>query len=156
MSDDDKDQSSETAESAEAGIHMHVFGRTDVGQIREHNEDNFLVADLTRKSRSLMEGDRRQVVGRRGTVLGVCDGMGGAAAGEVASQLAVDIIYERLTEGEPPLEKDELARRLVNAVEDAGGPNLQRGAGGSDTPRNGHDGDHRRASRRDSLRSPGG
>ncbi len=120
MSDDDKDQSSKTAESAEAGIHMHVFGRTDVGQIREHNEDNFLVADLTRKSRSLMEGDRKQVVGRRGTVLGVCDGMGGAAAGEVASQLAVDIIYERLTEGEPPLEKDELARRLVNAVEDAG------------------------------------
>ena len=43
-------------------ILLHVFGRTDVGQIREHNEDNFLVADLTRKSRSLMEPDRRQTV----------------------------------------------------------------------------------------------
>ncbi len=123
MSDDEKDDSAEpngTAESAEAGIRMLVFGRTDVGQIREHNEDNFLVADLSRKSRSLMEGDRMQTVGRRGTALGVCDGMGGAAAGEVASQLAVDIIYERLTEGEPPLERDDLARRLVRAVEDAG------------------------------------
>lgn len=28
-------------------IHVNLFGRTDVGQIREHNEDNFFVADLT-------------------------------------------------------------------------------------------------------------
>jgi len=101
-------------------VRVHVFGRTDVGQIREHNEDNFLVADLTRKSRSLMEPDREQVVGERGTVFGVCDGMGGAAAGEVASQLAVDIIYERLGDGEPPTTHNDIARRLVRAVEEAG------------------------------------
>ncbi|MCA9627518.1 MAG: serine/threonine-protein phosphatase [Myxococcales bacterium] len=101
-------------------IRIHLFGRTDVGQIREHNEDNFLVADLTRRSRSLMEADRHQVVGPRGTVMGVCDGMGGAAAGEVASQLAVDIIYEKLVEGEPPNDRDELARRLVRSIEEAG------------------------------------
>jgi protein phosphatase len=104
-----------------AGIRVRLFGRTDVGQIREHNEDNFLVADLTRKSRSLMETDRSQNVAERGTVLGVCDGMGGAAAGEVASQLAVDIIYEKLTQGDAPLHHDDLARRLVTAVEEAGG-----------------------------------
>jgi protein phosphatase len=102
------------------GIRITVFGRTDVGQIREHNEDNFLVADLTKQSRSLMEQDRQQFVGERGTVLGVCDGMGGAAAGEVASQLAVDIIYEKLVEGDPPVDHDDLARRLVFAVEEAG------------------------------------
>lgn len=105
---------------ASSAIRIHVFGRTDVGQIREHNEDNFLVADLTRKSRSLLESDRHQVVGQRGTVLGVCDGMGGAAAGEVASQLAVDIIYEKLTQSDAPTDRDDLARRLVQAVEDAG------------------------------------
>lgn len=105
---------------ASKAIRLHVFGRTDVGQIREHNEDNFLVADLSRKSRSLLESDRHQVVGERGTVLGVCDGMGGAAAGEVASQLAVDIIYEKLTQGDAPTSRDDLARRLVQAVEDAG------------------------------------
>src|SRR6185503_18366541 len=104
--------------SSSAGIRVRLFGRTDVGQIREHNEDNFLVADLTRKSRSLMESDRVQAVAERGTVLGVCDGMGGAAAGEVASQLAVDIIYEKLSQGEPPNHHDDLARRLVNAVEE--------------------------------------
>jgi PPM family protein phosphatase len=103
-----------------SGIRVKLFGRTDVGQIREHNEDNFLVADLTRRTRSLMEADREQVVGERGTVFGVCDGMGGAAAGEVASQLAVDIIFEKLTQGDPPQHHDELARRLVHAVEEAG------------------------------------
>ncbi|MGE3672313.1 MAG: Stp1/IreP family PP2C-type Ser/Thr phosphatase, partial [Polyangiaceae bacterium] len=105
---------------AAGDIRIHLFGRTDVGQIREHNEDNFLVADLTRRSRSLMEADRQQTVGSRGTVLGVCDGMGGAAAGEVASQLAVDIIYEKLVDGEPPRDRDDLARRLVRAIEEAG------------------------------------
>lgn len=104
-----------------SGIRVRLFGRTDVGQVREHNEDNFLIADLTRQSRSLMETDRQQIVGDRGTVLGVCDGMGGAAAGEVASQLAVDIIYEKLSLGDAPRNHDELARRLVNAVEEAGG-----------------------------------
>ncbi|HYO93158.1 MAG TPA: PP2C family serine/threonine-protein phosphatase [Polyangiaceae bacterium] len=101
-------------------VRIRLFGRTDVGHIREHNEDNFLIADLTRRSRSLMESDREQVVGAYGTVLGVCDGMGGAAAGEIASQLAVDIIYEKLTEGDAPADHNELARRLVHAVEEAG------------------------------------
>jgi serine/threonine protein phosphatase PrpC len=101
-------------------ITLNVFGRTDVGQIREHNEDNFLVADLTKKTRSLTESERRPTVGNHGVVLGVCDGMGGAAAGEVASQLAVDIIYERFIDTDPPSDHDVLARRLVRAVEAAG------------------------------------
>ena len=105
---------------AGAQIVVTLFGRTDVGQIREHNEDNFLVADLTRKTRSLLEADRTFGVGPHGTVLGVCDGMGGAAAGEVASQLAVDIIVERMAEGGPPANRDEFAHRLVGAVEAAG------------------------------------
>ncbi len=101
-------------------ICIRLFGRTDVGQIREHNEDNFLVADLTKGSRGLMEVDRAQTVGARGTVLGVCDGMGGAAAGEVASQLAVDIVYEKMLSGSPPGSRDELAARLVGSIETAG------------------------------------
>lgn len=101
-------------------IRVRWFGRTDVGQIREHNEDNFVIADLTRRTRGVMETEREHVIGARGTVFGVCDGMGGAAAGEVASQLAVDIIFEKLTQGDPPRDHDELARRLVQAVEEAG------------------------------------
>jgi len=106
--------------TATAPIIVRLFGRTDVGQIREHNEDNFLVADLTRRSRGLREDDRDQTIGEWGSVFGVCDGMGGAAAGEIASQLAVDIIYEKLIEGVAPTRHDELAQRLVRAVEEAG------------------------------------
>ncbi len=101
-------------------VAIRLFGRTDVGQVREHNEDNFIVADLTKESRGLMESDRTQVVGERGTLLGVCDGMGGAAAGEVASQLAVDIIFQRMALGDAPQDHDSLAARLVHAIESAG------------------------------------
>jgi protein phosphatase len=104
-------------------IRVKLFARTDVGQIREHNEDNFLVADLTRKMRGLLEANRSAQVGPHGSLFAVCDGMGGAAAGEIASQLAVDIVYERMLEGldeSRPLTRDELARRLVRAIEAAG------------------------------------
>jgi len=112
-------------ESSAAGgeIRVKLFARTDVGQIREHNEDNFLVADLTRKARGLLEANRSLAIGPHGALFAVCDGMGGAAAGEIASQLAVDILYERMVEGldgAPPLTRDDLARRLVRAIEAAG------------------------------------
>jgi PPM family protein phosphatase len=101
-------------------LKLRLFGRTDVGQVREHNEDNFIVADLTKASRGLMETDRNQSVGDRGVLLGVCDGMGGAAAGEVASQLAVDIIFQKMIAGDPPTNHDDIAARLVHAIESAG------------------------------------
>ncbi len=101
-------------------IRARVFGRTDVGRVREHNEDNFIVADLTRKSRTLREDERDQLIGPNGLLMAVCDGMGGAAAGEVASELAINILYEKLADGTTPVDHDDLARRLVRAVEAAG------------------------------------
>jgi protein phosphatase len=109
--------------AASGEIRVTLFARTDVGQIREHNEDNFLVADLTRRARGILEANRSLVVGPHGSLFAVCDGMGGAAAGEIASQLAVDILYERMIdglEGAPPMKRDDLARRLVRAIEAAG------------------------------------
>ncbi len=73
-------------------IHVHVFGKTDTGRQREHNEDSFLVADLSRANASLKPEVRDHELGPKGTLLLVADGMGGAAAGEVASQLATDSI----------------------------------------------------------------
>lgn len=102
------------------GLRLRLFGRTDVGQIREHNEDNFLVANLATGARGLMEDNRNFTIGKGGLILGVCDGMGGAAAGEVASQMAVDMIFERISAGGPAEERDELARRLVRAIEYTG------------------------------------
>jgi serine/threonine protein phosphatase PrpC/CRP-like cAMP-binding protein len=56
---------------------VQYYAQTDVGRLRDHNEDNYLVD----KKLSLSV---------------VADGMGGHAAGEVASALAVRIIHEEI------------------------------------------------------------
>jgi protein phosphatase len=78
------------------GIRVEVFAKTDLGRTRDHNEDKFLVADLTRKAASLQPEVRQHTIGPRGTLLVVADGMGGAAAGELASEMATDTIYAHL------------------------------------------------------------
>jgi protein phosphatase len=102
------------------GVSIRYFGRTDVGLVREHNEDNFLVVDVSAGRRGVEAAPIETKLGDRGCVLAVCDGMGGAAAGEVASQMAVDTIHEMMTAGGAPRDRDHFARRLVRAVEEAG------------------------------------
>ncbi len=58
---------------------ISAYGLTDVGRKRPHNEDYFLVDE-----------DNKIYI--------VCDGMGGANAGEVASRMAVEIIGGRVRE----------------------------------------------------------
>jgi serine/threonine protein phosphatase PrpC len=77
----------------EANIRFVCVGRTDVGRVREHNEDNFLVANLAGKERGKSGEVLSGAMPARGLFLVVADGMGGAAAGEVASQMAVDILH---------------------------------------------------------------
>ena len=76
---------------------MAVAALSDVGRSRDHNEDRFLVADLTTRDASLNHSGRKFDLGPKGSILLVADGMGGALGGEVASQMAVDLIYEQLT-----------------------------------------------------------
>src|SRR5262249_23070389 len=64
-------------------LSVEVAGHTDKGRVRPGNEDAFAVeAPTSARARA------------RGTLLVVADGMGGHAAGEVASQLAVDTIHD--------------------------------------------------------------
>jgi PPM family protein phosphatase len=79
-------------------IMVNVFGRTDVGRTREHNEDAFVVADLTANDASLQPSVRRHKVGAKGSLFMVADGMGGAAAGEIASQMAIETVLSELRE----------------------------------------------------------
>jgi serine/threonine protein phosphatase PrpC len=98
-------------------ISIEVFGKTDVGLIREHNEDNFLVADVTASVRTNeIKEPLKFALGDRGVLFLVCDGMGGAAAGEVASRMAVESIFEALAAGEPQ-ERDGFARSVRRAIE---------------------------------------
>ncbi|MDD9972286.1 MAG: Stp1/IreP family PP2C-type Ser/Thr phosphatase [Myxococcales bacterium] len=103
-----------------AGVHARFAGRTAVGLVREHNEDNFVVASLASEAPSPRDEVCEASVPEEGLLFAVCDGMGGAAAGEVASQMAVDILFEVMRRGGPPSDRDDLARRLVAAVEEAG------------------------------------
>jgi serine/threonine protein phosphatase PrpC len=106
--------------SSGSGLFVRYAGRSAVGLVREHNEDNFVIANLTSGQLSSREVSLIDLVGEGGLLFAVCDGMGGAAAGEVASQMAVDALHEEMRRGGVPRERDELARRLVAAVEEAG------------------------------------
>jgi len=65
---------------------IQFYAATDVGRVRDHNEDNFLV-------------DKKLALSI------VADGMGGHAAGEVASALAVRIIHEEIKKNRELVEK---------------------------------------------------
>ena len=102
-------------------VRVTVRARTDLGKTRDHNEDAFLVADLTARSTDITSGGSHPV-GERGTLFLVADGMGGAAAGELASSMAADLIFRHLIElwnSETDLSADRFAQHLRAAVERA-------------------------------------
>lgn len=103
-------------------IIVHVFGRTDVGRTREHNEDAFVVADLTANNATLHPDVRTHRVGHKGSLFMVADGMGGAAAGEVASDMAVKIVLGELQGAwvtDPSSTEDDFVRAIKQATKTA-------------------------------------
>lgn len=78
---------------------IDVAGASDVGCVRDHNEDSYVIADLGRwldvldTSLSVPNAVKR-IAGPKGTLLMVADGMGGHGGGEVASAVAVDTIAQ--------------------------------------------------------------
>jgi len=89
---------SDLAGDPNGDVVVTVFGRTDVGRTREHNEDAFAVADLSTDNPTLHPEVRRHILGPKGTLFMVADGMGGAAAGEIASAMAVEVVLSELRE----------------------------------------------------------
>jgi len=75
--------------------------RTDVGMIRSGNEDNFTV----------------DASGARGIFI-VADGMGGHAAGEVASEMAVQIVQKELSQVRD-LDGEDVVQLVANALKHA-------------------------------------
>ncbi len=101
-------------------ITVHVLGRTDVGRTREHNEDAFLVADLSAGTVSDQAEAVTYALGPRGALFMVADGLGGAAAGEIASGMAVDIVLQEMRRtwvSAPASDPDTFAHALKKACE---------------------------------------
>jgi len=102
-------------------LRVSVCAKSDLGRTREHNEDTFLVADLSRGTTELSERGTMEV-GPRGLLFMVADGMGGAAAGELASAMAAQIVFEHLKNhwpACPDCSGDEFINQLQAAVEKA-------------------------------------
>jgi serine/threonine protein phosphatase PrpC len=101
-------------------VRVSVFGKTDLGRTREHNEDTFLVADLSTGNASLQPEVRDHEIGSRGSLFMVADGMGGAAAGELASAMAADLIYRHMATAwaaDAKASAAQFAYRMKEAVE---------------------------------------
>ncbi len=83
---------------------MQLFAKTDVGKVRNINQDAFYINTLS-----------------NGAALAVvCDGMGGASAGDIASKTAVEIISQYVINAyNPAMSSDDLIRLLDNAINSA-------------------------------------
>jgi PPM family protein phosphatase len=79
-------------------VEVSISARTDTGMVRQGNEDAFMIADLTSGHMGLGPDMKTHKIGARGSLMAVSDGMGGAAAGEVASEIAVKTLRAALME----------------------------------------------------------
>lgn len=80
---------------------MEYWALTDPGCIRPQNQDAFCMEQLDKHSLLCV----------------VCDGMGGAKSGNVASTLAVDVFVQEVKQTwTPDMDKQKLDRMLANAV----------------------------------------
>lgn len=117
-------------------IYVHLAALSDTGRKRTQNQDSFLVVDLSgpddevENPLRLGQGTTPQAgpsrgdltLPHRGLLLLVADGMGGAAAGAVASALAARTIHDTLStrwHADRDLTPARFATRLSEAVEAA-------------------------------------
>lgn len=95
---------------------VELFARTEIGCVRERNEDAFVVANAATGERGLRPGTTMQELGPGLTLVGVCDGMGGAAAGDLASKIGTETLYDAMMAASPLYDPAGAQEALLSAI----------------------------------------
>ncbi len=88
--------------SPEVHLRLTMGAKTDLGRVRENNEDKF----------DFLEPEDPGILAARGRFYAVADGMGGHAAGQIASELALKTVIKKYYANA----SDDLETALVAAV----------------------------------------
>ncbi|WP_437666033.1 PP2C family protein-serine/threonine phosphatase [Sorangium sp. So ce1182] len=78
-------------------ITVRACGITDLGRVRKNNEDTLLIAHLSSVAKTAPPAQAVAFEASYPVLLAVSDGMGGAAAGEVASALVVEALRRAMS-----------------------------------------------------------
>jgi protein phosphatase len=118
-------------------VHVDINALTHTGHRRPNNEDQFFVAKATRALETLMTslppGDVPERADELNYVMVVADGMGGHAAGEVASRLTISALVASALQipdwilRADPGHADEIERRARETVQQVGSMLVERG-----------------------------
>ena len=80
---------------------MEYWGLSDIGRVRTQNQDAFRIEELDRHS----------------ILAVVCDGMGGAKSGNIASRLAIDVFVDEVKNSwKSSMTQEQTGQLLQNAV----------------------------------------
>lgn len=96
-------------------LEVVIAAATDIGEVRDHNEDSFLIGDLDTLARVESSGSW-SASGQRGPFLVVCDGMGGVEGGEIASELAAHVMWREMKTTPATRDPEVYARLLRRAA----------------------------------------
>ena len=132
-------------------VKIDVAALSHTGHIRSNNEDHFLVTRLGRTLETMMtslpDGDTPKLAEEANYVMIVADGMGGHAAGEVASRMALSAIVSLALDIPDWIFKldDENARKIEHRtrerVREVGTLLMEEASAGSGAVWHGHDAD---------------
>ena len=101
-----------------ANITVSAFGLSDVGRVRSNNEDSFFFTQLGSGLENFIVAETADPDAR--WIFIVADGMGGGQAGEVASQMTVELVAKNVAEplsNRQVFDQDNFVKALTNAVE---------------------------------------
>jgi len=98
---------------------LQIYGTSAVGQVRTVNEDRFLIAGIHENvgGIALQLPATAELLRHPGLLVAVADGMGGHAAGDLASRLALQTLAEQLPHYLlPDMNDDEIMQQLNNLI----------------------------------------